>query len=63
MNRIVRSVSGASRKWIKAIEASVAMNQREYDRMLKGTRQYAGQFTAQDSARQHAEMLKSALAS
>jgi glycosyl transferase family 1 len=51
------------REWIKAIEASVAMNQREYDRMLKGTRQYAGQFTAQDSARQHAEMLKSALAS
>jgi glycosyltransferase involved in cell wall biosynthesis len=49
------------REWAETIEACVAMSQNEYSRMLLSTQKYARQFTAHDSARQHAEMLKCAL--
>lgn len=49
------------RAWVDGIDACVAMGQSEYCRMLLNTQQYAGRFTPQDSARQHAEMLKDAL--
>jgi glycosyltransferase involved in cell wall biosynthesis len=49
------------REWAETIEACVAMGQNEYSRMLLSTQKYARQFTAHDSARQHAEMLKCAL--
>jgi glycosyltransferase involved in cell wall biosynthesis len=51
------------RGWVEVIESCVAMRQSEYCRMLLSTQRYASRFTAIDSARQHAEMLKSALGS